>query len=218
MGSTFFGMFEANFFFDFLNSWDLQLENTSIIAVVRWDLALLCSALPFLLWFCASYGGGNPHLNQRTPSPTWRDLNLLYSLTEIYLLDHSPLLIFVNREHIYHSVWLQIHSLALAQFPSFFVYFTFLTVCYLSLLLKLSYQVALERYNKMRNGAPERLVSGSDDFTMFLWEPEASKTPKKRMTGHQQVYNLASASLFLCKALLMLALFLVLKICLPDTF
>lgn len=62
----------------------------------------------------------------------------------------------------------------------------------------------------MRNGAPERLVSGSDDFTMFLWEPEASKTPKKRMTGHQQVCNLASASLFLCKALLMSALFWVL--------
>ncbi|KAL1539671.1 Notchless protein 1 [Salvia divinorum] len=50
-------------------------------------------------------------------------------------------------------------------------------------------QVALERYNKMRGGAPERLVSGSDDFTMFLWEPAASKHPKNRMTGHQQLVN-----------------------------
>ncbi|KAM1431279.1 hypothetical protein ACFX2I_047249 [Malus domestica] len=32
-------------------------------------------------------------------------------------------------------------------------------------------KAALERYNKMKGNAPERLVSGSDDFTMFLWEP-----------------------------------------------
>lgn len=48
-------------------------------------------------------------------------------------------------------------------------------------------QVALERYNTMKGSAPERLVSGSDDFTMFLWEPAVSKHPKTRMTGHQQV-------------------------------
>ena len=40
----------------------------------------------------------------------------------------------------------------------------------------------------MKGSAPERLVSGSDDFTMFLWEPAVSKQPKIRMTGHQQVY------------------------------
>lgn len=39
----------------------------------------------------------------------------------------------------------------------------------------------------MRGNAPERLVSGSDDFTMFLWEPFENKHPKTRMTGHQQV-------------------------------
>ncbi|CAI9106775.1 OLC1v1005994C2 [Oldenlandia corymbosa var. corymbosa] len=50
-------------------------------------------------------------------------------------------------------------------------------------------KVALERYNKMRGTAPERLVSGSDDFTMFLWEPSVSKHPKARMTGHQQLVN-----------------------------
>ncbi|KAI7725242.1 hypothetical protein M8C21_014638 [Ambrosia artemisiifolia] len=48
---------------------------------------------------------------------------------------------------------------------------------------------ALERYNKMKGNAPERLVSGSDDFTMFLWEPSVSKHPKTRMTGHQQLVN-----------------------------
>ncbi|RVX00420.1 Notchless protein-like [Vitis vinifera] len=49
------------------------------------------------------------------------------------------------------------------------------------------FRVALERYKKMKGNAPERLVSGSDDFTMFLWEPADSKHPKTRMTGHQQV-------------------------------
>lgn len=37
-------------------------------------------------------------------------------------------------------------------------------------------------------GKPERLVSGSDDFTMFLWEA-GNKTPLGRMTGHQQPVN-----------------------------
>ncbi|KAF2293430.1 hypothetical protein GH714_001689 [Hevea brasiliensis] len=50
-------------------------------------------------------------------------------------------------------------------------------------------KVALERYNKMKGNGPERLVSGSDDFTMFLWEPAVSKHPKTRMTGHQQLVN-----------------------------
>ncbi|KAG4952384.1 hypothetical protein JHK84_045703 [Glycine max] len=49
--------------------------------------------------------------------------------------------------------------------------------------------VALERYQLMRGNAPERLVSGSDDFTMFLWEPFINKHPKTRMTGHQQLVN-----------------------------
>lgn len=29
----------------------------------------------------------------------------------------------------------------------------------------------------------EKLVSGSDDFTLFLWEPEENKKPIARMTG-----------------------------------
>jgi len=52
---------------------------------------------------------------------------------------------------------------------------------------------ALERYNKTKGDSPERLVSGSDDFTMFLWEPSVSKQPKKRLTGHQQVTYLKNS-------------------------
>ena len=35
----------------------------------------------------------------------------------------------------------------------------------------------------------EVLVSGSDDFTMFLWKPESEKTSHARLTGHQQLVN-----------------------------
>ncbi|CAM9233040.1 unnamed protein product, partial [Ectocarpus fasciculatus] len=35
----------------------------------------------------------------------------------------------------------------------------------------------------------ERLVSCSDDFTMFLWRPTVDKKPIIRMTGHQQLIN-----------------------------
>ncbi|OMP10062.1 hypothetical protein COLO4_04880 [Corchorus olitorius] len=54
-------------------------------------------------------------------------------------------------------------------------------------------KVALEEYNKMKGNAPERLVSGSDDFTMFLWEPSVSKHHKVHMTGHQQVFAVDSS-------------------------
>lgn len=33
------------------------------------------------------------------------------------------------------------------------------------------------------------LVSGSDDFTMFMWKPEKEKKSIARMTGHQQLVN-----------------------------
>ncbi|KAI9027966.1 quinon protein alcohol dehydrogenase-like superfamily [Hyaloraphidium curvatum] len=46
--------------------------------------------------------------------------------------------------------------------------------------------VAKERYEKAKGPKPERLVSCSDDFTMFIWEPSTSKKPIARMTGHQQ--------------------------------
>eukprot|EP00963_Diacronema_lutheri_P001395 scaffold86_cov338-Pavlova_lutheri.AAC.58 len=48
---------------------------------------------------------------------------------------------------------------------------------------------ALTRYNEARDGKPERLVSGSDDFTLLLWVPMVEKRPKARMTGHMQLVN-----------------------------
>lgn len=50
-------------------------------------------------------------------------------------------------------------------------------------------EAALKRYTAAKGGGPERLVSGSDDFTMILWEPATSKQPRARMTGHQQLVN-----------------------------
>ena len=38
-------------------------------------------------------------------------------------------------------------------------------------------------------GGGERLVSCSDDFTLFMWDPENSKRPVLRMTGHVQAVN-----------------------------
>uniref|UniRef100_A0A8U7P7B9 Notchless protein homolog 1 n=1 Tax=Corvus moneduloides TaxID=1196302 RepID=A0A8U7P7B9_CORMO len=48
---------------------------------------------------------------------------------------------------------------------------------------------ALQRYNQVRGQEPERLVSGSDDFTLFLWRPAEDKKPLERMTGHQALIN-----------------------------
>lgn len=48
---------------------------------------------------------------------------------------------------------------------------------------------ALQRYNNVRGQGPERLVSGSDDFTLFLWTPAEEKKPLCRMTGHHALIN-----------------------------
>ncbi|CAI5759272.1 unnamed protein product [Candida verbasci] len=51
---------------------------------------------------------------------------------------------------------------------------------------------ALQEYEKVAkiNGViNERLVSASDDFTMYLWEPLKSSKPICRMTGHQKLVN-----------------------------
>lgn len=56
---------------------------------------------------------------------------------------------------------------------------------------------ALAQYEAARGGQPERLVSGSDDFTMFLWEPTGpgcSKKPIARMSGHKNLVNEARFS------------------------
>eukprot|EP00301_Raphidiophrys_heterophryoidea_P014500 c22923_g1_i1.p1 GENE.c22923_g1_i1~~c22923_g1_i1.p1 ORF type:complete len:534 (-),score=129.76 c22923_g1_i1:160-1761(-) len=48
---------------------------------------------------------------------------------------------------------------------------------------------AVERYDALKQGKPERVVTGSDDHTLYLWQPSVSKEPIARMTGHQQVVN-----------------------------
>jgi len=53
---------------------------------------------------------------------------------------------------------------------------------------------ARAKYEAARGSGPERLVTGSDDFTLCLWEPSISKSPKARMTGHQQLVNQVSFS------------------------
>ncbi|XP_017781834.1 PREDICTED: notchless protein homolog 1 [Nicrophorus vespilloides] len=50
-------------------------------------------------------------------------------------------------------------------------------------------EFALKRYNDVVQSNGERLVSGSDDFTLFLWDPENEKKPLARLTGHQQLVN-----------------------------
>ncbi|KAI9224230.1 WD40-repeat-containing domain protein [Blastocladiella britannica] len=47
---------------------------------------------------------------------------------------------------------------------------------------------AKARLTATHHGA-ERLVSGSDDFTMYLWTPASAKQPVARMTGHQALVN-----------------------------
>ena len=49
---------------------------------------------------------------------------------------------------------------------------------------------AQARYDKNGGGSSaevERLVSGSDDFTLMIWSPTEGKKPLARLTGHQQV-------------------------------
>jgi len=51
-------------------------------------------------------------------------------------------------------------------------------------------RAAKEKYEAHRKQHGEdKLVSGSDDFTLYLWNPETSKKPLKRLTGHQQAVN-----------------------------
>lgn len=49
--------------------------------------------------------------------------------------------------------------------------------------------LALSRYKAVHDKAGEHLVSGSDDFTLYLWAPEKDTKPVARMMGHQQLIN-----------------------------
>ena len=53
----------------------------------------------------------------------------------------------------------------------------------------LGLQVAKERYLAASRGQAERLVSGSDDNTLYMWQPASSKKHISRMTGHMQLVN-----------------------------
>ena len=51
---------------------------------------------------------------------------------------------------------------------------------------------ATERFEKaatINNEIVERLVSASDDFTVYLWEPSNSSKPLARLLGHQEKVN-----------------------------
>jgi len=50
---------------------------------------------------------------------------------------------------------------------------------------------AREKYTAVvgAGGTGERLVSGSDDFTLFLWAPQEDKKPLARLVGHQALIN-----------------------------
>eukprot|EP00581_Thalassiosira_minuscula_P033481 CAMPEP_0183769370 /NCGR_PEP_ID=MMETSP0739-20130205/21475_1 /TAXON_ID=385413 /ORGANISM="Thalassiosira miniscula, Strain CCMP1093" /LENGTH=604 /DNA_ID=CAMNT_0026008945 /DNA_START=36 /DNA_END=1850 /DNA_ORIENTATION=+ len=53
-----------------------------------------------------------------------------------------------------------------------------------------AYKASQEKYKAFKgSGEPERLISGSDDFTLLLWHPTENKRPIKRLTGHQQAVN-----------------------------
>mmetsp|Transcript_9676 Transcript_9676/g.18434 ORF Transcript_9676/g.18434 Transcript_9676/m.18434 type:complete len:502 (+) Transcript_9676:3-1508(+) len=55
-------------------------------------------------------------------------------------------------------------------------------------------QECKSKFDKAVVGTRELLVSGSDDFTLFLWDPTQAKKPICRMTGHQQPVNYVSFS------------------------
>lgn len=56
-------------------------------------------------------------------------------------------------------------------------------------------QYAKERYEKvLKDCGGERLVSCSDDNTMFMWNPTQNSNPTCRMTGHQNTVNRVSYS------------------------
>ena len=54
------------------------------------------------------------------------------------------------------------------------------------------YEYAVKRYNKFKlQNIGEKIVSGSDDFTLILWDPLNTNKKQQiaRMTGHQQLVN-----------------------------
>lgn len=59
----------------------------------------------------------------------------------------------------------------------------------LALLSALAAATSRYRAGLAAMGGRELLVSCSDDFTLFLWDPADTKRPVVRMVGHQQPVN-----------------------------
>jgi WD40 repeat protein len=58
-------------------------------------------------------------------------------------------------------------------------------------------KVAKERFEKaatINSKITEKLVSASDDFTMYLWDPQSSNKPIARLLGHQKEVNYVTFS------------------------
>ncbi|KAJ1675271.1 hypothetical protein EV182_001590 [Spiromyces aspiralis] len=55
-------------------------------------------------------------------------------------------------------------------------------------------KAAQARYEEATSGKSQRLVTGSDDFTMYLWDPAKSNKPLARLVGHQKLVNHVSFS------------------------
>ncbi|KAG4300819.1 hypothetical protein PCANB_002919 [Pneumocystis canis] len=60
--------------------------------------------------------------------------------------------------------------------------------------MKLKAKKRYEEIIKSKESRGERLVTGSDDFTMYYWIPEESIKPIKRLVGHQKLVNHVSFS------------------------
>lgn len=54
--------------------------------------------------------------------------------------------------------------------------------------------ISYEKASKLNKVLTERLVSASDDFTLYLWDPVNSSTPISRLLGHQKLVNCVSFS------------------------
>jgi ribosome assembly protein 4 len=53
---------------------------------------------------------------------------------------------------------------------------------------------AAKKYELVKGTGGELMASGSDDFTLFLWQPSAGKRPIARLTGHVQLVNACAFS------------------------
>jgi len=53
---------------------------------------------------------------------------------------------------------------------------------------------AKAKYLSLKGDNSEKLASSSDDHSVYLWDPEKSKNPVIRLTGHQGPINLVSFS------------------------